>query len=879
MFARLGAFCARNNKLVLALWVIALLIGSVLFTTVGNAYSTDFELPDVESAKGIDILKTEMAGMGAGMEGTIVVRSDRGFEDPAVHDPLDDYFHRTAELDGVTVENPFEPQVSGPDDPLIPWFLSGTDDPNEIIEMSAAQEQIASSGPLAGQLAFARVSVSRDFDMDHAEAIGQQIIADAPAIDGVQIEYGGEFFQNFEPPASELLGLASAIVILVVAFGSVLAMGLPIGVALAGIGIGAITLSLLSNVIIIPDLTVTMGVMIGLGVGIDYALFIVTRYREELAAGRSVERAAAVAIDTSGRAVTFAGLTVVISLMGMLTIGISFISGLGIGTATVVLITMFASVTLLPALLGLAGRRINLTRWRGLVLATLVALTLMGAGLRFERQLADNAFLRYLTIAGYALVVIGALVIPRLRGEVPVPAPKPLERTKAYRWSRFVQGHPWSLALGSVIFLAVMASPLLGLHLGFSDAGNFPVDNTGRKAYDLLSEGFGVGSNGPLLLVADIPESMDVTTSTDLLEVSRKLGAIPGVASAGPPIPSDMEAPSQSRAVLWMVVPETSPQDHDTAELLHEIRTHVVPELHADYDLDVMVTGEVAVMADFSSYLSQRMVLFFGIVLSLSFLLLMAVFRSILVPLKAVIMNLISIGASYGVIVALFQWGWGGSILGVEPAPIEPFVPMMLFAIVFGLSMDYEVFLLSRVREEWVSSGDSKTSVANGLAATARVITAAAAIMVFVFGSFVFDVDRIVKLMGFGLAFAVLLDASVVRMLLVPATMELLGDRNWWIPRFVDKILPRINVEGPSDTEDHSYTVISHQGPTEGGSTTAGEGDHDTGTGREVLELNGDDPVADVRQGGVTNGAGTSSGGPSTKTGGSDDKLTTTGGH
>lgn len=843
MFARLGAFCARNNKLVLASWLVALLIGSILFVTVGNSYSTDFELPDVESAKGIEILNSEMAGLGAGMEGTIVVRSDSGFDDPRITEPLSEFFTRTSKIDGVTVENPFEPRIEGLDDPVVPWFLSGTDDPSEIIDMSAAQEQIATSGDLAGKLAYARVSVSRDFDMDHAEAIGQKIIADAPSIDGVQIEYGGEFFQNFEPPASELLGLASAIVILVVAFGSVLAMGLPIGVALAGIGIGAVTLSLLSNVMVIPDLTMTMGIMIGLGVGIDYALFIVTRFREELAAGRTVERAAAVAIDTSGRAVTFAGLTVVISLMGMLTIGISFISGLGIGTATVVLITMLASVTLLPALLGLAGRRVNLTRWRGLVLATLVALTLMGAGLRLERQLAENAFLKYLTIAGYALVIIGALVIPRLRREVPVPAPKPLERTKAYKWSRFVQSHPWSLAIGSVILLAVMASPLMGLHLGFSDAGNFPADNTGRKAYDLLSQGFGVGSNGPLLLVARIPDDMDLSTSTDLLQISRTIGDVPGVASVSPPIPSDMDAPADSRAVMWMVVPTTSPQDHATAELLHQIRDDVVPGIDADYGLDVLVTGEVAVMSDFSSYLSQRMVLFFGIVLSLSFLLLMAVFRSVLVPLKAVIMNLISIGASYGVIVALFQWGWGGSILGVEPAPIEPFVPMMLFAIVFGLSMDYEVFLLSRVREEWIGSGDSRASVANGLAATARVITAAAAIMVFVFGSFVFDVDRIVKLMGFGLAFAVLLDASIVRMLLVPATMELLGDRNWWMPRLIDKILPRINVEGPSDDQEPAFRVIAHQMPDEstpddrvavngdrGGLHTGGNGESANGT-------------------------------------------------
>lgn len=853
MFARLGAFCARNNKLVLVLWLGALVIGGVLYTTVGNSYSTDLELPAVESARGIEILTSEMDGLGAGMEGTIVVHSATGFDDPAVREPLEDYFERTADIDGVTVESPFEEQVSGIDDPLVHWFLSGTDDPQELIDMSAGQNQISTRGEFDGKLAYARVSVSRDFDMDKAEAIGQRIIGDAPRIDGVQLEFGGEFFQSFEPPASELLGLASAIVILVVAFGSVLAMGLPIGVALAGIGIGAITLTLMSNVLVMPDLTMTMGVMIGLGVGIDYALFIVTRYREELAAGRSIERAAAIAIDTSGRAVTFAGLTVVISLMGMLTIGISFISGLGIGTATVVLVTMFASVTLLPALLGLAGHRVNLTKWRGLVLATLVALTLMGAGLRLERRLAENAFLRYLTIAGYVLVIVGALVIPRLRNEVPVPQPKPLKKTKAFRWSRFVQSHPWSLSIGSTMLLLVMASPLLGLHLGFADAGNFPADNTGRKAYDLLSEGFGVGSNGPLLMVAKIPDGMDITTSTELMDISRTLATVPGIESVSPPFPSNQEDPARSTAVIWMAQPTTSPQDHATAELVHHLRGDVIPQVDREHGMNVLVSGEVAVMTDFSTYLSQRMVLFFAIVLSLSFLLLMAVFRSVLVPLKAVIMNLISIGASYGVIVALFQWGWGGSVLGIEPAPIEPFVPMMLFAIVFGLSMDYEVFLLSRIREEWVGSGDSKASVANGLAATARVITAAAAIMVFVFGSFIFEVDRIVKLMGFGLAFAVLLDATVVRMLLVPATMELLGDRNWWMPRFIDKILPKINVEGPSSDADGAFTVISAHGadgePIPDMATRTANGGTNGATNGSQTGTNGSNGVGDTHVG------------------------------
>lgn len=801
MFARLGAWCARRNKVVLAAWVLLILAGGALSSSVGNAFSTDFALPDVESARGIKLLEKEMSGMGSGMQGTIVMRSDKGFDDPDVRSQIDSYLSKVAKIKGVTVQSPWDPQMSDPNSPMIRWMLSGVDNPVELTSLSSAETAIVTQGPLAGKLAYATVWLPSDYDMDHAVEIGHKIIDSAPSIKGTQFEFGGDFFQDFEPPASELLGLASAIVILIIAFGSVLAMGLPIGVALAGIGLGSVALALVSNLVVIPEITTTMGVMIGLGVGIDYALFIVTRYREQLNAGHTIEESVAIAIDTSGRAVTFAGLTVVISLLGMLTIGISFVSGLGIGTATVVLVTMIASLTLLPALLGLAGKRVNVTRWRGLVLAALVALTLLGAGLRAERTLADNPFLKWLVIAGYILVILGALIIPRLQREVPVPKAKPLRQTKAYKWSRFVQSHPWKLAIGSTVLLVLMAAPLLGIRLGFSDAGNLPKANTGRKAYDLLSQGFGAGSNGKLILAAEVPKGFDLSTPKDLIPISKMLNDVPGVASAGPPIPSNMEDPAASKAILWTVVPKTSPQAAETAGLVHRLRTDVVPGIEKDFGIRPMVSGQVAVSVDFAEYLGERLFLFFGVVLALSFALLMAVFRSVLVPLKAVLMNLLSIGASYGMIVAIFQWGWGSSIFKIEPAPIEPFIPMMLFAIVFGLSMDYEVFLLSRVREEWTRTSDSRSSVADGLAATARVITAAAAIMVFVFGSFVFEAERIVKLMGFGLAFAVLLDATVVRMLLVPATMELLGDRNWWIPRWLNRIIPTINVEGPVEID------------------------------------------------------------------------------
>jgi RND superfamily putative drug exporter len=333
---------------------------------------------------------------------------------------------------------------------------------------------------------------------------------------------------------------------------------------------------------------------------------------------------------------------------------------------------------------------------------------------------------------------------------------------------------------------------VLGLRLGFSDQGNDPAGTTTRQAYDLLAEGFGPGFNGPLVAVAELPSG---APTGELDAVTTALRDTPGVAFASPAILNDDAAPT---AAMWRVVPTTSPQDEATVELVHHLRDDVVPAATAGTGLDVNVTGQVAIQIDFSDYLGARLPLFFGVVLGLSFLLLMTVFRSVLVPLKAVVMNLLSIGAAYGVLVMIFQWGWLSGPLGIEGAPIEPFMPMMLFAIVFGLSMDYEVFLLSRVKEEWDRTGDAHTSVADGLAATARVITAAAAIMVFVFGSFLLESNRVIKLMGAGLGIAVLLDATVVRMLLVPATMELLGDRNWWLPRWLDRILPHLDVEGPS---------------------------------------------------------------------------------
>jgi RND superfamily putative drug exporter len=353
-----------------------------------------------------------------------------------------------------------------------------------------------------------------------------------------------------------------------------------------------------------------------------------------------------------------------------------------------------------------------------------------------------------------------------------------------------IQRHPVIAALAGVVILVALALPYFSLRLAFSDEGNFPEETTTRKAYDLLAAGFGPGFNGALLLSTEIPEGTDPAA---LEGITEALSADPGVAFVTPAVPNDPEQPA---AALWRLFPTTAPQDEATTELVERLRDEVLPAAEEGTGIDVAVSGGVAAAVDFSEYLTARMPLFIGVVLLLSFLLLMLVFRSLLVPLKAVIMNLLSIGAAYGVVTAIFQWGWFGSVLNIEPAPVEPFVPMMMFAIVFGLSMDYEVFLLSRIREEYLRTGDSRLSVADGLAATARVISAAAAIMVVVFGSFIGESDRIIKLFGVGLASAVALDATIVRMLLVPATMELLGDANWWLPKWLDRALPKVAVEG-----------------------------------------------------------------------------------
>ncbi|MEM7287259.1 MAG: MMPL family transporter [Actinomycetota bacterium] len=770
MLARLGRWCHDNRWRVVGAWIAVIVVLVVATAGAGQNFGASFETPDSEGGDGFDLIDEYFGGQGSGFPGRVVFRAEQGVDDPSVRGPMDAYFTELAAQDGIAVVSPYDPQAFG---------------------------QISEDGTIA----FAQVEAPSTLTDSEAEQLGPELKDLAPEVD-FQVEFGGELFFEFHPPESEIFGLAFAIFILIAAFGSVVAMGLPIGVALGGIATGVLSVGLVSNLVEMPDFTLTLAVMIGLGVGIDYALFIVTRYRDELHAGHDSATATARAIDTAGRAVLFAGTTVVISLLGLLLIGLGFVRGLGIGSSMTVLVTMIASVTLLPALLGFIGPRIEVTKARGLFAAVLVALALVSVGVGVAPLAAG--------FAGLALIIliVGAW-LPKLRDTLPARRVKPIEETIPYRWSRLVQRYPvWMALLGTVILLA-LTIPALSLRLGFSDEGNIEEDFSSRRAYDLLADGFGPGFNGPILLVAELDGP------ADLEAVTAEIGGTEGVAAVTPPFPNDPENPT---AVIWRAFPTTSPQDVETDDLVKRLRADdALPGAQAD-GLDVLVTGSVAINQDFSQFLARRIPIFFTAVLLLSFLLLMTVFRSVLVAVKAVIMNMLSIGAAYGLVVAIFQWGWGIELVGLgRGGPIEPFIPMMLFAIVFGLSMDYEVFLLSRVREEWKRTGDNARSVADGLASTARVITAAAAIMVFVFGSFLLETDRVVKLFGFGLAAAIALDATIVRLLLVPATMELLGDRNWWMPKWLDRLLPELDVEGhgsddedPSDRNGHGEYVPRH---------------------------------------------------------------------
>jgi RND superfamily putative drug exporter len=727
---------------------LALLVGiNIVAGGVGPDYRTDFTLPSSETKDVQELLEANDPNR-AGFAAQIVVQAEQGVEDPAVREALQQIMDFSAEQDGVSVTSPYEnPQQVSPD----------------------------------GTIAFAQLDI-RDRGFTEVTELGTEIEEygeSLPAVQGLTVEYGGDIFSEFELPESEILGIIAAVIILILAFGSVLAMGLPIGTALFGLGIGSALVSLSSHVISMPDFTTAMVAMIGLGVGIDYALFIVTRYREGLKLGLNVEDAVAEAIDTSGRAVLFAGITVIISLLGLTLVGLNFVTGVAIASAIGVLMMILGSLTLVPALLGWIGPRIENTTRAALIA---VGLAVVGA---IAGVLTGQGALFLLGFAAAILFFAASFFVKPLRVLIPHRLERQKETRFWYRWSRFIQHRPWPSALGAVLFLVVLAIPLFSIRLGFGDYGNYPEDKTVRRAYDLLAEGFGPGTNGPLFITVEGATANDEAALGQFVQTVAATDGVAAAFPAGPPLADGLS--------LVIVYPESAPQDAETTTLVNALRDDVIPGT----SVDAKVGGFTAGSVDFSSYLGGRMPLLIGVVLLLSFVLLMAVFRSVLVPLKAVVMNLLSIGAAYGIIVAIFQWGWAMNLIGVDKAgPIEAWVPMFLFAIVFGLSMDYEVFLLSRIKEEYDRTRQNATAVADGLAATARVITAAALIMFCVFAAFALGDDRQLKLFGLGLAIAVLIDATVVRMILVPATMELLGDKNWWIPRWLDRILPNIEVEG-----------------------------------------------------------------------------------
>jgi putative drug exporter of the RND superfamily len=613
-----------------------------------------------------------------------------------------------ATVEGVTTTSPFEPagahQVSA--------------------DRSIAYAEVA-FGDVSLDVAVARA----------AEVTELRHRADLPA--GLSVELGGEVFHEESDASSTGIGLLAAVVILLVAFGSVLAMGLPIVTALVAIGCAMAIVLLAANKLTVPPFAPAAVAMVTTGVGIDYALLLVTRYREELARGLDPESAVMRSAATAGRAVLFAGGTVVIALLGLLVIGLPSTRSLALAISAGVLMVMLASLTLVPALLGFAGKRID------------------------------------------------RLSVRRRR-----PAPTGTVSVWA-RWSRTVQRHPGPAAAVALVVLVALSAPVLSMRLGFGDAGNRPETDTARRAHDLMAAGFGPGFNGPIVIGVGSGDSAPIETG--LLErLDAALLADPGVASTTPSVVSDDGA-----VAVLQAFPTTGPQEAATTELVQRLRDEVGPAFAGASPVEIRVGGSVAAAADFAAVQGQRMPLFIGAVLLVSFVVLLAVFRSVTIAAKAVVLNLLSIGAAYGALVAIFQWGWGAGLLGLgQPGPIEAWAPMMLFAIVFGLSMDYEVFLLTRIREEYDRSRDTGAAVAEGMARTARLITAAATIMIVVFGAFVLSDERALQLFGFGLAIAIAVDVTVVRLLLVPAAMALLGDRNWWFPAWLDRLIPRLDVDG-----------------------------------------------------------------------------------
>jgi putative drug exporter of the RND superfamily len=732
---KLARWSTSHRLYVVLGWIALLIVINAISQSAGTSYSNNFTLPNSDAQRASNLLQRSFPAQ-AGDRDTIVYKVGSGTVAAAdVRARMSATFAKVAKL----------PHVSAV---ISPYSGAG------------AGKSISANG----KIAFATVvfdEKANNLPKSAAERVVD--VARAAARPGLQVELGGQAIEATEQAGfgiSTGVGLLAAIVVLLLTFGSFIAMGLPILTALFGLGSGLGVIALFTHVVDTPNFSSELAAMIGLGVGIDYSLFILTRFREAyMTPGRTFEDAresVIQAMDTAGRAVLFAGCTVVIALLGMMLLGVSFLYGVAIAASISVLLMMLASLTLLPALLTFAGKRLARPSRRARRRAAKAAGAAGGDGAVASATLASGA----------APGAGGAWL----------------------RWSMFVERRPRTIAVVATALMLAIAAPATALRLGSSDASNDPPGQTTHKAYELLAEGFGEGFNGPLLVVAKVPGTGGAAA---VARLHAAIAAAPGVVSV---VPAKL-SPSGGVATIT-VYPHSSPQALATTELVERLRKNVVPPISASTGMRVYVGGQTAGAVDFAKTLGQKLPLFIGVVVLLSALLLLVVFRSLVIPLQAAVMNLLSIGASLGVIVAIFQWGWLGGLFGVQAGPIESFIPVMLFAIVFGLSMDYEVFLVSRIHERWAHTRENSRSVAEGLALTGRVVTAAAAIMVCVFLSFMLGEDRVIKEFGLSLASAVFLDALVVRCLLLPAVLHLIGRRTWSLPGGLDRILPRVNIEG-----------------------------------------------------------------------------------
>ena len=734
---KLTRWCIAHRRRVFVGWLAVAVLTTVIAGAVGRQYATNFSLPGTQSQRALDLLKRDFKAQ-AGDVDTIVFHVSRGTVDaPAVRTAMTQVLARVTK----------DPHVAGV---VSPYSARGA------VEVSRDK-----------MTAFATINYDKPANQ-LPNATGKPLVdqIDAVHVPGLQIAAGGQVIENEEGfsvgPATSV-GVIAALVILLITFGSLTAAGMPLLTAGLGLITGVALIGLATHITSMSNVSPELALMIGLGVGIDYALFIVTRFRENYLESGDVEGSVIEAMDTSGRAILLAGTTVVIALLGMFATGVSFMYGLAIAAVIAVLLVLVASLTVLPAILSRYGARIM--RPRGARRGRL-------GRRRPAPEVAADA-----PAAANAPAAAGA--------NTPAGAPP---RSRWREWSETVQKRPWPLAAVSLVVMVALLLPVFALRLDTSDAGNEPSGTNTREAFDLLAQGFGAGFNGPLLVVAELPSHGQAAT---LPELRTAVSAAPDVVAVTQP----RLAPSGNTAVME-VYPGSSPQASATTNLVNRLRNHVVPGFEHRTGVHVLVGGFTAGSIDFSHVLAGKLPLFIGIVIVLSALLLLIIFRSLVIPLQAALMNLLSIGGALGVTVAVFQDGVLGGALGIQKGPIEPWIPVLMFAVVFGLSMDYEVFLISRVREQWVRRGDASAAVADGIAFTGRVITAAAAIMVCVFLSFMLGDERTIKEFGFGLAAAVFLDALVVRCVLLPAVLELLGPTTWRLPRWLDARLPRINIEG-----------------------------------------------------------------------------------